>query len=168
MDVAGTFNDWNGSDPLTDDDGDGIYTITLEGFPIASEIEYKYRINANWDTSEFPDGGPNRKYTIRYWNVLNNVYNNGETVSIDEVSLNKEIRVYPNPADGDFTISIQSSSPADYEIKLLDIQGHAVYQNTVKGVTLYNETISNEFSKGLYFLTVNDGRNVTVSKLILR
>ena len=168
VDVAGTFNEWNGSDPLSDEDGDGIYSITIEGFTVAAKIEYKYRINANWDTSEFPDGGPNRQYTVRYWNNIQNIYNNGETVGVEEVSLVNEIVVFPNPAQGDFTVRIQSNAPADYDIKLIDIQGHAVYQKKVSGVSSYTEKVENDFSRGVYFLTVNDGNNVTVRKLILK
>ncbi|MCD6332756.1 MAG: glycogen-binding domain-containing protein, partial [Bacteroidales bacterium] len=77
VDVAGTFNDWGGSAHMEDPDGDGIYTLTINDIPVFQQIEYKYRINGNWDTSEFPLGGPNRTYITSYWNELNDVYNNG-------------------------------------------------------------------------------------------
>ncbi|MCX6226107.1 MAG: hypothetical protein NTV01_15375, partial [Bacteroidia bacterium] len=45
VDVAGTFNGWNGTaHHLTDADGDGIYTITVPGLAVFQNIEYKYRI----------------------------------------------------------------------------------------------------------------------------
>ena len=68
VDVAGTFNGW-GSDPLTvmaDSDGDTIYEITLNGFSSSETIEFKFRINGQWDgTEEFPNNGPNRVYTVQ-------------------------------------------------------------------------------------------------------
>jgi len=57
VDIAGTMNGWNGSDPLIDI-GDGKFAITIDHDP--GVVEYKYRINGDWATSEFPDGGPNR------------------------------------------------------------------------------------------------------------
>ena len=57
VDVAGTFNEWQGSEPMQET-GDNIYSVTLIVDP--GLIEYKFRINGNWASSEFPDGGPNR------------------------------------------------------------------------------------------------------------
>jgi glycosidase len=67
VDLAGTFNDW-GNDPLTpltNADGDTIYEITLDGFTPSEYIEFKFRINGQWDgTEEFPGPGNNRSYTV--------------------------------------------------------------------------------------------------------
>jgi len=59
LDVAGSFNGWGADDRLTDDDGDSIYVGVFEIAP--GDIEYKFRINGNWDTSE---GVANRPYTV--------------------------------------------------------------------------------------------------------
>jgi alpha-amylase len=67
VDLAGTFNDW-GTDPLTplsDADGDTIYEVALGGFTPSEEIEYKFRLNGQWDGSEeFPGIGNNRTYIV--------------------------------------------------------------------------------------------------------
>ncbi len=67
VDIAGSFNSW-GTDPLTgltDADGDSIYEVTIDGFTPAEYIEFKCRINAQWDgTEEFPGVGNNRSYTV--------------------------------------------------------------------------------------------------------
>jgi hypothetical protein len=51
VDVAGTMNGWGGGDTLTDSDGDGIYTITLD--VDSGEVKYKARVlrngNTNWE-----------------------------------------------------------------------------------------------------------------------
>ena len=60
LDVAGSFNGWSGGDMLTDDDADGIYEGTFD--IVAGGIEYKFRINSNWDTSE--NLPANRAYTV--------------------------------------------------------------------------------------------------------
>ena len=68
VDIAGTFNDWgtNQLTPLADADGDSIYEVVIGGFSVGQDIEYKYRINAQWDgTEEFPGVGFNRLYTVQ-------------------------------------------------------------------------------------------------------
>jgi hypothetical protein len=64
MDVAGSFNGWSGDDSHLTLESDGIYSITVEGLAVASLLEFKFRINGDWATSEFPSGGPNRTYTV--------------------------------------------------------------------------------------------------------
>ena len=49
IDVAGTFNDWLGDDQVYDGNNDGIYQYTAFGFTTGETIEYKARINANWE-----------------------------------------------------------------------------------------------------------------------
>jgi hypothetical protein len=63
VDIAGgRINGWNGGDFLTDDDKDGVYTITVK---LDSGVEVAHKVrkidangNVNWE------GGSDRKYTI--------------------------------------------------------------------------------------------------------
>ncbi|MFO7668239.1 MAG: T9SS type A sorting domain-containing protein [Bacteroidales bacterium] len=67
VDIAGTLNEWNGTDyQLTDENSDTIYEILVEELPLETIVEYKYRINGSWDDdkSEFPAGGPGRHATV--------------------------------------------------------------------------------------------------------
>lgn len=67
VDIAGTFNGWGTSPltPLADADGDSIYAVTIGGFTPSETIEYKYRMNGQWDgTEEFPGVGNNRFHTV--------------------------------------------------------------------------------------------------------
>ncbi len=168
VDVAGTFNNWEGSEAMTDEDGDGIYTLTIEGMPVAERINYRYRINADPATSEYPDDEDGRSYTIRYWNILNNTYNGGQTTGVEDITLIQTLRVYPNPTQGEFTVQIANSDISDLDITLIDLQGHVVYKTRVEGAITHQETIENNFSKGIYFLTVNNGKEVKVQKVIIQ
>ncbi len=168
VDVSGTFNNWGASAHFTDPEADGIYTLTLDGMQINSVIEYKYRINGDWNTSEYPNGGANRKYTIRYWNIVNNTYNGGVTTGVDHNSLVASFNVYPNPTSGSFTVEIANTVASDLIITLTNIQGQVVYQNAVNQVINHQETIDNKLSKGFYFLTVNNGREVKVQKVVVQ
>jgi hypothetical protein len=64
LDVAGSFSLWGTAGNMTDPDGDGIYTISVDGFAPNQLIEFKFRINEDWALAEFPNGGPNRSYTV--------------------------------------------------------------------------------------------------------
>jgi len=168
VDVSGSFNNWSGSEHLTDSEADGIYTITLAGMPVNGKIEYKYRINGDWNTSEYPNGGANRNYTVRYWNVLNDTYNGGKTTGVDPTSLVASFSVYPNPTSGPFTLNITNTVASNLVISLTNIQGQIVYRNTVANVVSHQEVISSGLSKGVYFLSVNNGREVKVQKVVVQ
>jgi len=79
VDVAGSFNGWGS--PLTilfDPDSNKIYEVIVDGFVPSSTIEYKYRLNGQWDgREEFPGLGNNRIYTVQSdSNVISVWYNN--------------------------------------------------------------------------------------------
>ena len=63
LDIAGTFNDWDGSNDYLIKTNNNIYEISFTNFEVGEEIEFKFRINGNWNTAEFPSGS-NRQYVI--------------------------------------------------------------------------------------------------------
>ena len=169
MDVAGTINNWGGSDHMTDTDGDGIYTITYPQIATGDTIEYKYRINGDWDTSEFPNGGPNRQYVVvGGQNILNDIYDD-DTTGVGELSLVNRISVYPNPNTGRFIISINSNNSENIVIELVNIQGQKVYRKEIKNVTNSFENINiSKYAKGIYYLRVNNGTDVAIRKVVVQ
>ena len=64
LDVAGTFNNWDGTDYHLVAIENNVYTITITDIEAGDEIAFKFRINGSWDKAEFPDGGDNRSYTV--------------------------------------------------------------------------------------------------------
>ena len=62
LDVAGSFNDWNGDDYHLQETDDDIYTITIIDIEAGDELEFKFRIDGDWDLAEFPGDGSNRTY----------------------------------------------------------------------------------------------------------
>jgi len=167
VDVTGLAATWSGTAVMTDPDGDGIYTTTVEGLPVAGVLNYKYRINGTPEA--YPTtGNPFRSFTVRYWNIINNTYNGGVTTGIPSESLTPAFQVYPNPTSGAFTVEITNRVASDLVITLTTVQGRVVYQNKVANALNYQETIGNTLAKGLYFLSVNTGREVKVQKIIVQ
>lgn len=168
VDVVGSFNEWLGSAHMTDEDQDGIYTLTIEGFGIGQSIEFIYRINANWDTAEFASGGPNRSYTIRYWNVLNHVYNGGETVGVDAIGLELRTSVYPNPSSGNFVIKLESEKAETFSISIRDIKGSVFYTKEIKNTYSHTEALDLNLVSGVYFISVQSNSGTQVHKLMVK
>jgi energy-coupling factor transporter transmembrane protein EcfT len=78
LDVAGSMNNLGAYDVLFDVDHDSIYQVTLNLprslISLYIPIEFKFRINGNWNTSEFPDGGSFRTYFLK--DTLGGIQNN--------------------------------------------------------------------------------------------
>jgi hypothetical protein len=167
VDVIGLASNWSGTASMTDPDGDGIYSVTVDNMKVASVLNYKYRVNGTPEAYPLT-GDPYRKYTVRYFNVINNTYNGGITAGVDPTSLVASFNVYPNPTAGAFTVAITNTVPSDLIITLTNLEGQIIYQNKVTNTVNYQETIDNKLSKGFYFLTVNTGKEVKVQKVIVQ
>jgi hypothetical protein len=66
LDVAGNFNGSGANDALFDTDGDTIYTLDTyidTSWFHQGPLEFKFRINGNWNTAELP-GKPDRTYVF--------------------------------------------------------------------------------------------------------
>jgi len=133
---------------------------------VAMVMNYKYCINGVLEA--YPTADTYRKYTIHYWNIINDVYNGGKTTGIDTKSLITTFNVYPNPTTGAFTLEIANQEASDLTISLTNIQGQVMYRNTVKNAINYHESIDNQLSKGVYFLSVNNGKEVKVQKVVVQ
>lgn len=102
VDVAGSLNAWGGGDMLTDPDGDGIYTLSMD-VP-EGEIQYKVRYfaggNTNWE------GGGNKIHMLTSDTVLpvrcfgNDNYGacNPKPAPSD-ITFMVDVSTFPNPAD---------------------------------------------------------------------
>jgi hypothetical protein len=82
VDVSGNFNGWPGTGTtvteLTAGAGN-IYSATVDGFAADSVLEFKFRINSDWDNAELFGEG-NRTYTVVIGNNIIPLvwYNNEE------------------------------------------------------------------------------------------
>ena len=79
LDVAGTFNSWDGAEHHLDETDEDIYTITITNVVAGDEVEFKFRIDGDWENSEFPGYGENRSYTVEQGeNILELWYDDNE------------------------------------------------------------------------------------------
>ena len=76
--------------------------------------------------------------------------------------------VYPNPNTGEFTIKFNSASSGETQVKIHDIRGRSIFNNTYNQIGEFNKTLNlNNVSAGIYILEVSDGLSKTTRKLII-
>jgi hypothetical protein len=174
LDLAGTMNGWG--DPLMqadDTDGDGIYTIELADQEVDAALEYKFRVNGQWDPiSEFPGGGPNRTYTVieesgALVNVIDIVFNDGDYspwvtgMDVDRAAL---IYIYPNPASS--TLNIKNVGEIS-TIELVNLLGQVTYRQVNAGNSSVVMSLDGQ-KTGIYMIRFTDiDNNVSMKKLLI-
>jgi len=88
---------------------------------------------------------------------------------VDNSELMSSLNVYPNPTNGKFTVNISNVEAMDMTLELVNISGQVVYRNEVKAAYSYNEDIdATTFAKGVYYLKVNNGKDVKVEKVVIQ
>ncbi|MBN2280164.1 MAG: T9SS type A sorting domain-containing protein [Candidatus Marinimicrobia bacterium] len=177
LDLAGNFNGWGGTASiLTDEDNDQIYTTTVTGLTAGQTLEYKFRINSNWDTSEFPNGGPNRVYVVPDTNsTVTHFYNDVTTPNAldDEEKLPTEFALhqnYPNPFNPTTSISFDLPKDATVILDIYNLQGQRVakIKNEVMPAGYYTVNIdASHLSSGVYIYKIQADNFVSMKKMTL-
>lgn len=165
IDIAGTFNGWQGDIKIYDSDSDGLHSATLFGFANNEEIEYKARINADWSGGEFPEmgGDGNRVYiTTGGENVLSHWFND-ETTSVDGYFEPLSISVYPNPVKSE-PINIVSNQTIN-SVEIFNTAGMLI--KSISGSNSNNLSISHNLSKGIYIIKTSTDNQELISKIIV-
>ncbi|WP_237588619.1 reprolysin-like metallopeptidase [Polaribacter sargassicola] len=111
------------------------------------------------DVDHVSEWGETEDYTI----VIDN------TASVDDYGFDG-FNLYPNPTEGEFTLSLKAVNADEVSVQLFDVNGRLIdeknYYNTL---TDFSERISfNKASAGLYMLKVINGEKQVVKKLIIR
>jgi len=83
-------------------------------------------------------------------------------------AMNESVAVYPNPTNGNFSIELPPLfSGLNSELSILDLHGNSLYASTFyeNPITIH---ATNQFSKGMYLLTIRTGNYSFIKKLILQ
>lgn len=100
------------------------------------------------------------------------VTGNNLTLGSKDNTLAKNLIVYPNPSNGEFTISFDSQSNASKEavnIDIYDVSGRLVYKNVYENrFNRFNETINlKNLRSGVYIANISQGLNSTSHKIVI-
>ena len=144
VDVNGGFYGWAGSPPLASL-GENSYGIKISQVKPGEVMEYKFRINANWDTSEYPGGGPNRQYTVEYgYQVVHHFYDAVANVTHNPL---EAISFFPNPVSG--RLIVLNADSID-RIMIVNMMGQEV--KVVENPASRVEISTTDIKQGLYFV----------------
>ena len=128
----------------------GTYYVQVYGYSSAFNANSCYSLRVNTSSSSFR--------TIE----------GAETESIDVQAID-EVTLFPNPSNGNFTVSVLSDNEADVTIAVYDITSKAILRetfNSTKGENSFNLDLQGR-AKGIYFVEVKHGETKTIKKLIV-
>ncbi len=91
------------------------------------------------------------------------------TIGLDDLFLNGDVSVYPNPSKGEFTIDMTVLASSDITVEVENILGAIVYESTPGSVQgNYSENISlGNAPAGMYFVRVTAGKQQLVKKIVI-
>lgn len=91
------------------------------------------------------------------------------TTGVDAIEESYELSVFPNPNDGNFTVSFNGVEKSNYVIEVRNTLGQSVYKEEVKDfMGNYSKSLSLEkYGKGIYTVSINNSQNQAVKKLIV-
>jgi hypothetical protein len=161
LDIAGTFNEWNGENHHLTALGDSLYGITVENFVVDSTIKYKFRINGDWATSEFPNGGPDRSYTVLEGLNEITVWYNDEATGIND-PVQKTYNIYPNPMTDNLVIGNMKDVT---KVEIYNVTGQLVKSFNYNEVEQAQINTS-DLRSGMYILTIYSGSSSSSTKLM--
>ncbi len=88
-------------------------------------------------------------------------------LSTDDITLNKGIKVYPNPSNGEFNISI-NQYVGDINLQIVDINGKVVYDIKNANFNLEKTINLGHLQSGMYILKVTADNTNYTEKIIIK
>ncbi len=91
------------------------------------------------------------------------------TTGLNELTNNYELTVFPNPTEGNFTLSFNGVEKSNYVIEMRNALGQSVYKEEVKDfMGAYSKVLSLEkYGKGIYTVSIYNNKSQAVQKLIV-
>ena len=89
-------------------------------------------------------------------------------VSVNDISENNSLNIYPNPNNGEFTINANFNETQNIKLDIVDMYGRVIYSDN------YNNNIVNQnidvkgFAKGIYYVRLTTDNNSMVKKVIIK
>lgn len=88
------------------------------------------------------------------------------TISADENSINTEVKIYPNPAKGEY-VTVEFNKREIKEISLTNITGREVFLKTYPFTETKKQVQLNDIPNGIYFLKIKTTEDKIVIKKLM-
>ncbi|HHH54238.1 MAG TPA: T9SS type A sorting domain-containing protein [Bacteroidetes bacterium] len=177
--IAGNFNNWSGdANALTDDDGDSIWTTTIDFLP--GTYQFKFELD-NWAVSEEFDGG--EPCTITDGGFVNRVITIEDTMSvcyqwnscdacntsnvIEMTNRNNLFEVIPTIVDNNAIININEDLHQDKYISVYNSLGIVVAKKHLSPNQFRYELQTEDYQNGMYFINLQTGTYQQTSRIFV-
>ncbi len=147
---------------------DGTASVVVAG----GSGSYTYLWNPTGQTTSAASGLSAGSYTCTIEDENDCIYTVtvevAQAIAIGEIALN-ELVIYPNPSNGTFTVSFETSESLDFEISMINTIGKEVYSNSFINVNgIFTEQIVvQDLSSGIYFLEISNRDAKSVNKITI-
>lgn len=148
--------------------------VTLTGVPAGGTFSGPGVSGNTFDPALAGIGGP---YTITYTYTENgcSVTTTQDvtvkiTIGINDVEdENSPIQVFPNPSNGQFTLTFETTQEHDVTLDVVDLAGRSIWGEKINGLNgKYNRTFgNNKLAAGVYMLNVTIDGQRSVRKLVV-
>ncbi|MFH0761623.1 MAG: T9SS type A sorting domain-containing protein [Bacteroidota bacterium] len=87
---------------------------------------------------------------------------------VENDDLTSSLMVYPNPSHDRFTVAVSFDVPTELCLELVSLRGQVVYRNEIPAAYSIREEIDvSGFAKGIYYLRVNNGKELRIRKVVV-
>ena len=91
-----------------------------------------------------------------------------DELSTSSNELADSFAIYPNPNQGEFTVSLRSENPSPIDINVFDITGRRIFTQSYEYQHDFSQNLRlNQAQAGVYFVKVSNGNNNVTKKVIV-
>ncbi len=156
---------------LSDDDEDGIYTISENEVLIGSRIDYKYRLSSeNESIDEFANSNFMRNYRILEGeNQVYDKYEGGKftTITSLESELANRILLYPNPAKNQIQLELPKELATKISYQILGIDGKIHSQKAISNLGNSISVGLSGLPNGLYLIEIQTEKGRLAKRFVV-
>jgi len=80
----------------------------------------------------------------------------------------EDIQLYPNPAEGSFTVNFRNPKSGIVDISIYNLYGRKLYETQITEVKTTTIEIADQLSSGMYIIKFNDGNKITTKHLVIK
>jgi hypothetical protein len=91
----------------------------------------------------------------------------GSVVSVNEISLNNEFNIYPNPCTSQSIFQFAQPLNAQTELRVYSIKGDIVFSDVLEQGTQEYTFYKNNLTPAIYVVTIKTGNTYLTQKLII-
>jgi subtilisin-like proprotein convertase family protein len=120
--------------------------------------------NGNW-TLELQDFYNADQGTLNSWSL--------EVCYLVDLSATQfeldNLTIAPNPNSGNFNVKFDSTSDKDIQIDVYDISGRQIFAKSYPNQSVFNQNIQlDQVQSGVYLVTIQDGNQKSVRKMVIQ